>query len=873
MQNLERKSAKEPKRITPMIRQYMAMKEEVPDDAILMFRMGDFFELFFDDAILAAQELGLTLTSRDKDRGEDSIPMAGVPFRAVEPYVAKLVQRGYCVAMCDQIENPKYAKGIVKRAVTQVITPGTMNDLESLDPCAAHYLAYVKTAEYDENILHIGLLDLLAGELRYTQCLASNLIDELLRVGAKEVLFEPDDDVQYAEKLQHRHLHLRRLDKPASLDKDKLARFFTERFKDKNIAGLLRETKDEERSVIYRLVEFAEGTQRRRLEHLMPPQAYIIEDFLVLDEVSRRNLELSRTIYDNERKGSLVWHLDRCKTAIGSRTIHHWLLFPLRSMDEIKRRQKIIAYFVKNRPLRQKTQRLFVVIRDLERLLGRVAVGRATPRDICALRDSLQVLPEIQKLMAEHDFALGHAWVQADVLASLTKTLGDALIDEAPLSRCDGGIFRLGFRTDLDELIQLSTDSHAYLQRLEEKERKQTGISNLKIRYNKVFGYYIEVSKGRLDNVPEHYVRKQTLVNAERFITEELKVFETKMLNVEQERKALEQEVFEEVLTQVSSCTSQVRALTRLIGMSDALLSLGQVADEYRYVCPDVVEAPVLELEEARHPVIERLMAQDESFVPNSIKLSADKRQLLIVTGPNMAGKSTVLRQVALASIMAQMGSFVPAKKATIGLVDRVFTRVGASDNIGQGQSTFMVEMTETATILNHATPKSLVLLDEVGRGTSTYDGVSLAWAVAEFIHDKIGARTMFATHYHELTDLAERKERIVNTSVAVKDDGEKVVFLRTFKDGATDRSYGIHVAELAGLPKEVTQQAEGLLANLEEEKNNLRGLAAQPLAPTVKQNAPEVDVLQQKIADLNLNAMTPLDALNFLSNLQKEID
>ena len=873
MQTIERQMASKSKRVTPMIRQYMAMKKEIPDDAILMFRMGDFFELFFDDAILAAQALGLTLTSRDKDRGEDAIPMAGVPFRAIEPYVAKLVQQGYSVAMCDQIEDPKYAKGIVKRAITRLITPGTINDLDSLDPSSANYLAYVAPISDDAEKVHIGLLDLLAGEIRYTSCSKASLTDELLRIGVKEVLLETGELDDFVAEFKLRNIHLRRLDGPLAPSQVSLDEFFKERFQCNEISGLVRATLDEERYVIFRLVEFAESTQRCRLKHLMQPQAYVIEDFLVLDEVSRRNLELCRTIYNNERRGSLVWHLDRTKTAVGSRTLLQWLLFPLRNIVEIERRQDIIEYLVKNRMLRQKAQKLCLSIRDLERLLGRVAVGRATPRDVVALRDSLLVLPELQKLLAEHKFPLGSLWQEVDILEPLASLLKKALLDEAPLSRSDGTIFRLGFREDLDELIQMATESHAYLRKLEERERTQTGISNLKIRYNKVFGYYIEVSKGRLANVPEHYVRKQTLVNAERFITDELKVFETKMLNADHERKAREAELFDDLVHKVAATTSGIRTLTRLIGMSDTLFSLAQVADEYRYTRPKVVAEPIFEVVDGRHPVIERLMAQDELFVPNSIRLSSDERQLLIVTGPNMAGKSTVLRQVALISVMAQMGAFVPAKKATIGMADRVFTRVGASDNIGQGQSTFMVEMMETATILHHASRHSLVLLDEMGRGTSTYDGVSLAWAVAEYLHDKIGCRTMFATHYHELTDLAAKKERIVNTSVTVKDDGKNVVFLRTFKDGAADRSYGIHVAELAGLPVDVTQQADALLAKLEREKCNFKKQEEGGNKHDAVVSLPaEESALMKDVKALNLNDITPLEALNFLSKLQKEI-
>ena len=641
-----------------------------------------------------------------------------------------------------------------------------------------------------------------------------------------------------------------------------------------------------ERLGLCRLLAYADETQRRPLTHFTAPRAYRATDYLVLDEPTRRNLELLRSGPEADRRGSLLWHLDRCKSALGTRLLTQWLLFPLRDPAAIGRRLDAVAALKGDRPLRERVRELLTRVRDGERLVGRVAVGRANPRDLGALRETLGAVPELRGLLTDHPSGLGAAWRAADEVGDLRRRLEVALVDEPPPTSTDGGILRRGFDAELDDLISLADGGHAYLADLERREKARTGIPTLKVRFNKVFGYYIEITRAHLESVPADYVRKQTLVGAERFITEELKRHEEKVVHADERRRAREHELFAGLVTEVAAATARLRALSRLLAETDALCSLATVADEGRYERPEVVAEPVLELEASRHPVIERLLPGGERFVPNDLSLSAAQRQLLVITGPNMAGKSTVMRQAALCTLLAHMGSFVPAKRARVGLCDRIFTRVGAADHLGRGLSTFMVEMVETAAILGQATGQSLVLLDEIGRGTSTFDGVSIAWAVAEHLHDAVGCRTLFATHYHELTDLALERPRIVNVSVAVKEHNERIVFLRRLVDGAANRSYGIQVARLAGLPESVLARAREILANLETGELDEQGMpaighsqrssgkgqlglfsrrpAAAPPSPPR-----EPSHVERELAALDLDRMTPIDALVALARLK----
>ena len=869
------------RKLTPMLQQYLAAKQEHPE-AILMFRMGDFFEMFFDDARVAAKELDLVLTSRDKDKGEEAIPMAGVPHHAVTSYIARLVEHGHTVAVCDQVEDPRLAKGLVKREITRVVTPGTLSDLEALDPVAPSYVACVATPSPQAALVSVAMLDLLAGELLLTRCDLQSLQDELSRMGVREVLVE-ECLLERLARMFSEAMPIRPLPRPAAADPE-IKALLAERFGSDAILGLDDGGTPVDRRALAGVVSFADRTQRRVLKHLMPPRAYKPSDSVMLDESTRRNLEILETQMESRRVGSLVWHLDRCRTAMGSRAVAHWLLFPLRDPTAIEGRLDAVQALKEQRDLRQSVTKLLDGVRDMERLLGRLAVGRATPHDLGLVRAALVAVPEVKGILRALPVALGERWAEVDDAADVRELLCKALVDDPPLSPTDGGLFCRGYRADLDELIGLATEGHDFLADLERRERARTGIGNLKVRYNKVFGYYLEVTRANLEHVPKDYVRKQTLVGAERFITDELKQYEDKVTHADEARRARELELWDELSATLASHNLRLRALSRLLAETDALMSLAVVADEGRYVRPELVAAPVLELEASRHPVLERLMPGGERFVPNDVSLDADTRQLLIVTGPNMAGKSTVMRQVALTALLAHAGSFVPAKRARVGLCDRIFTRVGAADNLGRGRSTFMVEMIETASILRYATRSSLVLLDEIGRGTSTFDGVSIAWAVAEHLHDQVGCRAMFATHYHELTDLALERPRIINVSVAVKEHNDRIVFLRKLTDGPANRSYGIQVARLAELPESVLRRAREVLANLEAGELDDRGMpffasSGQERGAPAPQltlfgrphsEPSEVESELQKIDPLNL---TPLQALSELDRLKKLLE
>ncbi len=917
----------EGRNITPMLEQFAEAKRACPVEAILLFRMGDFYELFFDDAIIASQELDLNLTTRDRNK-PNPIPMAGVPHHAVRGYIQRLVDKGYTVAMCDQVEDPKDAKGIVRREITRLVTPGTVTDLEALDPGSANYTAYVTTIDDTFNVFIIAFVDMLAGEVLVTSCsndLALGLakqqagpsgggadltqvMDELLRMSVREVLVSEDHmaaglllaatDISPAvrvlspEELPQRQgsvLRLRERFATASyelLELD-LAALATR-------AGIPEapETQEAVAAAIDVVVGYLEHTQRRKLRHLSPPRAYMRTDHLVLDEATRRNLELVRTT-DGQRKGSLLWHIDRCSTALGSRTLAQWLLFPLREMKPILSRQDDVARLRSERTTRQEARVLLREVRDIERLMGRLAVGRTTPKDLSLLRASLMVIPRLAEVLFDLGGTLGDDWKEvhrADAVAvtDIAALLQKALVEEPPVQTAAGGYMAIGYDAALDEVLTLCTSGHDYLFALEERERERTGIRNLKVRYNKVFGYYIEVSKAQLASVPDNYVRKQTLVNAERFVVDELNAYAAKVLSADEKRRHLELELFDALVAEVAKAIPRLRALSRLLARTDALMSLAQVADEdnLEYTRPALTDEPVVQLSQARHPVVERLMPGGERFVPNDIDLDARTRQLLVVTGPNMAGKSTVMRQVALCTVLAHMGAFVPARSARIGLSDRLFTRVGASDNLGRGHSTFMVEMVETATILREATAQSLVILDEVGRGTSTFDGVSIAWAVAEHLHNVTSCRAMFATHYHELTALSDTCKRVVNVSIAVKEAAQGVVFLRRLVEGKADRSYGIEVAKLAGLPDSVLRRARTMLERMQEKapRSGAYGIAAAQLGLFGAESdvPPERDevspsghdsTVNSKIAEmlgvLDIGAMTPVQALNYLDRLQ----
>jgi DNA mismatch repair protein MutS len=852
---------------TPVMRQYLDLKAQVPD-AILLFRLGDFYEMFFEDALDASAILDLTLTSRSK--GDERIPMCGVPFHAARGYVAKLVEKGRKVALCEQIDEGNGAK-MMRREITRILTPGMVVEDELLDPLQNHRLAAIAGAG---KTLGVAFLELSTGALRAAEVASPGaLLEELWRYSPSEILQPPGLASELAVALVASGIPLQSGAEIAEAE----ARSSLETMVG---ADALPAAPAQAAAALMR---YAEETQRRKLPHVDRVQLYRPNEQLAIDEASRRNLEVTRTLRDGSREGSLLWAMDQTSTAMGARLLSDWLLAPLTDLVAISARHDAVEELFDRPLLRQQLRALLRQVRDVERLSGKLALGHGNPRELKALGDSLVHLPATQQALGGYRASrLSMLSAQLDGLQPLATLLARALADEPPLQLKEGGIFRADYHTDLDELTALARDGRSTLAALEARERERTGIQSLKVRYNKVFGYFIEVTAANLTRVPPDYVRRQTTVGGERFVTEELKRFEEKVLGAEEQRLVLEARLFEELRLSACAELPRLRNASAALAEIDVLLSFAAVAAEHRYARPTLDDSDVLVIEEGRHVVVERML-HGEAFVPNDLRLDRESCQLLILTGPNMAGKSTVLRQLALTVLLAQAGSFVPARRARIGRCDRIFTRVGASDNLSRGQSTFMVEMTETAQILAQATPRSLVILDEIGRGTSTFDGLSIAWAVAEHLHDKVGARTVFATHYHELTDLSRDRPRVRNASMLVREVGGRVIFLRKLVDGGTSRSYGIEVARLAGLPGSVVARAKEILANLESGELDDTG---RPLLARVKAGAgpvgsppqlalfqpPAGSALERELAAVDLSTMTPLQALNFLAEWQAKL-
>ncbi len=874
---------------TPMVRQYLAIKASYPE-AILLFRLGDFYEMFFDDARRASEVLEITLTSRAK--GDERIPMCGVPYHAARGYIARLVEAGHSVAVCDQVEEPGSGKALVRREVTRVITPGMVLDEALLDARADHFLAVVAPGEGG---LGLALLDASTGEFRAAQVASPEVLaEELGRAMPREVIVPKTIEAEPLAALASRALpgaSVHAWDE-AAFDfrraESALQRQLGVRTRDGFGLGGMRAAVAAAGAALAYLAETQKGTAA----HVDRIAVFHPEGHLVLDEATRTNLEIFRTIMGGKKKGSLLGILDRSVTAPGGRTIARWLSYPLLDLAAIRRRHDAVGELAGRGVLREELADALREVQDLERLLGKLTLGAGNARDLRALGTSLGRLPGIAALVATAEAPLlRDLGPEVTGLEELAALLDSAIADEPPAVTGEGGMFRRGFRPELDELLELAANGKDYLGRLETSERERTGIASLKVRFNKVFGYYLEVTKANLHLVPADYVRKQTTANAERYVTEALKTYEEKILGAEEKRIELEKRLFEELRAQVSSRASGIRRAAAAVGTCDALLAFARTPAEYGYVRPEVDDSGVLELTEARHPVVERNLA-GEAFVPNDVRLDRDGAQVVVITGPNMSGKSTVLRQTALAVLLAQAGSFVPARYARIGLVDRIFCRVGASDNLARGQSTFMVEMVETAAILNGATARSLVVLDEIGRGTSTFDGLSIAWAVAEHLHDRVGARTLFATHYHELVELAREKPRVKNCTVAVAEQGGKVIFLRKLVAGGASRSYGIEVAKLAGLPPEVLGRAREILKNLEANELDPEGRAKFARAGRARRVAPPVDQLGlfaprpeaapaippeqlavlEELKALEVERTTPLEALALLDRIRGQL-
>ena len=865
-------------KVTPMIQQYLEIKESYRD-AILFYRMGDFYEMFFEDAVIASRELEITLTSRDK-QAEDPVPMCGVPYHAADSYIAKLLERDYKVALCEQVEDPRKAKGLVRREVVRLITPGTL--LDSLEGKSPNYLAAVHLSSGDK--CGLAFLDLSTADFRMTQTESiTGLLEELGRVRPRELLVTDHTEfdsswwriqvgecvVQVLERefFEYSRAHQRLLDQ----------------FQVHSLEGFGIRDLRAAVSAAGAILEYVKRTQRQAAEHIRRVVPYHRSDYMILDQVTARHLELFRSWHDSSRRGTLLELLDRTVTSMGGRLLSTWMHYPLIQLKDIEARQEAVSCLREHEAIRVQLRHELEKVYDLERLNSRVAMGTASPRDLAAMRRSFQSIPRIKHLARYlEDRSLSELTTRLDPLEDLAGLLQEALIDNPPPTLAEGGVIRTGYREELDRLISLSRDAKKWIAQLQVEEREKTGIGTLKVGYNKVFGYYLEVSKAHQGSVPDRYIRKQTLVNAERYITEELKKYETQVLNADEKRIRLEEELFLTLRGEVASHGKRIQATASVIAELDVFAALAEVANQRSYCRPQIDDGAEINIKEGRHPMVEAAQPQG-SFVPNDVVLDDISQQIIIITGPNMAGKSTLLRQVALIVLIAQMGAPVPASFAKIGVVDRIFTRVGATDELTRGRSTFMVEMQETAHILHQASHKSLVILDEIGRGTSTFDGLSIAWAVAEFLHNwqGKGIKTLFATHYHELTDLAATGPRVKNMNVAVKEWGEKIIFLRKLVEGGTNRSYGIQVARLAGLPPEVVERAKQVLRHLQEETTDVEGLPRLVRSASAGQEEPlQLSLFRQpdqrlrrRLQKLKIEQLTPIEALNELARLREMVD
>jgi DNA mismatch repair protein MutS len=875
--------------LTPMMQQYLRIKQEKPD-VILFFRLGDFYEMFFEDAKIASKILNLTLTSREAGKN-NRVPMCGVPYHAAETYISKLIQAGKKVAICEQIEDPKLAKGLVKREVIRTITPGTVLTTTLLEDKTHNYLVSINKSNKK---IGFAFIEPSTGEFKVTEFTKdTDMISELTRLLPKECLIpeslKEDNTLTMIAKDISMSITLQA---DWVFTEDTAKEILCELFGTTTLDGFGCTHLTAGIGAAGAIIQYLKDTQQSELNHIIRIIPYSTSDFMTIDTATWRNLELTQTIRTGEKTGTLIWVLDKTVTAMGGRMLRTWIYQPLIKPQDIIYRQEGIEIFYKNSTLRKELLQLLKDIHDLIRLTSRIDAELANARDLIALKESLLVIPRIKKLLSEYTSIniINDIFNNLDEMKDIVVLIDNSITNNPPISLREGGIIRSGYNQELDELYKITQDVGNWLIKLQQQEINRTGITSLKIGYNKVFGYYIEVTKPNLHLVPKHYIRKQTLANAERFITPELKEKETQILNAKDRINELEYNLFLEIRAQITKKIDRIQQVGNAIALLDVLLSLAHVAIENNYVKPIVNTEDIISIKDGRHPVVEKVLSE-ERFVPNDTFLDLKDNQILVITGPNMAGKSTYIRQVALIVLMAQIGSFVPAREATIGVVDKIFSRVGASDELIKGQSTFMVEMIETANILNNSTPKSLIVLDEIGRGTSTFDGVSIAWAVAEYIHnhEPTRARTLFATHYHELTELELLLERVKNYQVLVKEWNDRIIFLRKIVPGNTDKSYGIHVARLAGLPEIVIKRAGEILSKLEMESITKDGKPKIGETTTYvkgkkKKYYPTTNIFElackhmnnnkviEEIKHLDINTLTPIDALNKLYELKKMI-
>ena len=878
-----------------LMEQYKEVKSQ-HQDTILLCRVGDFYEAFYEDAKLISRVLNIALTARShKNQKGDSAPMAGIPHHALDSYLYKLVQAGHNVAIYDQVEDAKVARGenrLVKRDVVRVATPGTLTDPKILDQKVNNYLVAIYPIG---TVYGLAVSDVSTGEFTVTELEdITKLWAELFRFAPKECLFsESFDDEEMFERLRTELKVALNTLPDWRFDHDTARTELLHHFNTLSLEGFGCEDMPAAICAAGALVYYLKETQKQEVEHILSLHTYTVSDFMVLDADTQRNLELTRSIRDGSSKGTLLEVMDETTTPMGGRSLRQWLLKPLRQPDQINARLEAVEELKNRIGLQEELRESLDQMYDVERLISRVSLGSANARDLLALKTSLRLIPSLKEQLQNCETAFLRTLEESlDPLTELAELIDNAIHQEPPITVREGNLICDGYNEELDELREITGQGKNWMASLQKQESEKTGIPSLKIGFNKVFGYYIEVTQANLDNVPEHYIRKQTLVNAERFITPELKDRESQILNAEDRIQTLEYELFCNVRVQVAQETERIQKVATVIATVDVIASLAYTASKYEYAKPIIDESDEIIIRDGRHPVVERLFTQ-EGFVPNDTELNCREQQMHIITGPNMSGKSTILRQTALITLLAQMGSFVPASAAKIGTVDRIFTRVGASDNLVMGQSTFLVEMNETANILNNATRKSLIILDEIGRGTSTFDGLSIAWAVAEYILDekRIGAKTLFATHYHELIELAGKYKQAKNYNVAVHEDGEKITFLRKVVEGGTDQSYGIHVARLAGLPQHVIERAQQILAVLEQHNLSVEGETeapppkAAPRAPRPRRRisratfegdalqlalfTPKTHPIVEQLRSVEVNQLTPLDALNLLYQLK----
>ena len=876
--------------LTPMMKQYMETKAQY-QDCILFYRLGDFYEMFFDDALTASRELEITLTGKNCGQ-EERAPMCGVPYHAVESYLNKLVSKGYKVAICEQVEDPKTAKGIVKRDVVRIVTPGTNLDTQALDETRNNYIMCIV---YIADRYGVSVSDITTGDYFVTEIPDSaKLMDEIYRFSPSEIIC---NEAFYMSGMDLDGMKDRLGITIYSLDSwyfddDVCRQKLLEHFQVTSFAGLGLADYDCGIISAGALLQYLLETQKNSLSNLTHITPYAAGKYMMLDSSTRRNLELCETLREKQKRGSLLWVLDKTKTAMGARTLRKYVEQPLIDKKEIEKRLDAVAELKDSAISREEIREYLSPVYDLERLITRIAYGTANPRDLTAFRSSLEMLPHIRYILEEmQSELLKNIHDDMDPLEDLCTLVKDAIREEPPIAMKEGNIIRDGYNEEVDKLRRAKSDGKEWLAKLENDEREKTGIKNLRIKYNKVFGYYLEVTNSYKDMVPDYYTRKQTLANAERYITPELKELEDMILGAEDKLYALEYDIYSQVRDTIAGEIERIQKTAKAVAALDAFASLAVVAERNNYTRPKINEKGIIDIKDGRHPVVERMIPND-MFIANDTYLDDKKHRISIITGPNMAGKSTYMRQTALIALMAQIGSFVPAKSANIGLSDRIFTRVGASDDLASGQSTFMVEMTEVANILRNATSKSLLILDEIGRGTSTFDGLSIAWAVVEYISDSrlLGAKTLFATHYHELTELEGKISNVNNYCIAVKEKGDDIVFLRKIVKGGADKSYGIQVAKLAGVPDLVIERAKEIVEELSDEDVTAKVSEiavrerSEKKRPKVKKYD-EVDIAQMSLFDtvkdddvleelknLDVGNMTPIDALNTIYRLQNKL-